>query len=1075
MGKSISSAMGLYGVGSPTGNLYTGNVASAERTDIKAQNAENLKKNIGQVNAEDFLYACGALSDIKYSAEGDELDKEIDNEDNFDFFPLKNPDTGELVDLVKNEGLYSLKDGKIQFYKDKHTHDTPTRGNKGLYDYTQGQTIGYVQDWGEGKKSVGYRKYVDVSNETGANLNKKFGRDANHIRRETSDIAVMRKVDANGNMTQEPYTTIKGLKKFERVCNKLTGGLYTKTKFATQALIGLGKWSLSKDERKRVDEYNNARKELSDNSDTIVNNLDKIKNLQIDLANKSSNPKDNVVCSVYWNGTLKDYVSMVISKSKYTIQGEIRDSIINHYADGVKLKNYLDSKCKKASGNGANGKAVVYTNILARLYFSSQWYRDYYTFNNKSWDQQTPVFSTAKEILGSTKDKESHSGDFQFGFTQSVYDKMPSFHIESVAIAYWLQQLGENGYEKMTDENSEDYYKNMVKVCSYAFWGLYLNPLKMWANATDRTQQDTAFIRKYMVDVLVSKGYTTNNLVSITKGNAETAEKFYMNQMLENRWVNALSTFEQYPYFDTDYILLQIEEIYNNCKAINERNLVLEKTINDLVKKSKYIDAKNAFFVNVVNNWKSKYKEFSDKFNESSPYRRAVKRGRELKRELLPLREQGAYLEADMDKIEVNMTKIKLDIETYQRILDDTSIDETARNKADKMLDKLTEDLDGWITKQENKTAEHKTLDEKEIQPRETEFEKLGTIVSKVMDIYGSYKRKDARKTYRIKKSELKDELKNLYGKGWRKEGNWKDIKIGYKVERNAILEKYQSVFGKIAHGALAFVLMPARNIVTVFLMLNIGGATTRLEQMKNVHDGNGKTSDEIKIRNLYELILQRWYSIGGKREFLDKIIAKYGKAKPISNKSTNPDDILKENNMSAEKISEMDSDIKLDATGKHYLNFVISEYITTILGYVKSFFGWLLTFLSQYGGLICSLFGALSGGKDNDAIVGNGADYDPAEDCAGQLALLESYLATNPEPMPTDEQKQKMTDLICDNGYTFQQAYKEVMGIDLTIKTDENGNTIIEEEGNTALGVGIGVGVGVLAIGGILWAVLSD
>jgi len=1055
MGKSINSAMGLYGVGNPTGNLYTNAIENSERTDQKAQQAEKIKKNIGQMNAEDFLYACGAFDSIKYNAEGDALDKEIDNEDNFDFFPLKNPDTGELVELVQNEGLYSLKDGKIQFYKDKHTHDTPITGNKGLYEYTQGQTIGYVQDWGEGNRAVDYRKYVDVSNETGANLNKKIGRDANHIRRETSDIAVMRKVDTNGKMTQEPYTTIKGLKKFERVCNKLTGGLYTKTKFATQALIGLGKWSLSKDERKRVDEYNNARKELSDNSDTIVNNLDKIKNLQIDLANKSSNPKDNVVCSGYWNKTMNEFVSKNMN------------SFISDYSDGVKLKNYLESKCKKATSTNAE-----YKDILSRLYSSSQWFRNYYTFESGSFGLVQVVNDTAKEVYNSTADKELQKGDSEFGLTKAIWDKVPTRSLYSVAVAYWLQQLGEKGFESVNDENSEEYYKNCVKVCSYAFWGLYLNPLKMWANATDSTQQ--AFIRKYMVDVLVSKGFTTNNLVSITKGNAETAEKFYMNQMLENRWVNALSTFEQYPYFDTDYILLQIEEIYNNCKAINERNLVLEKTINDLVKKSKYIEGKNAFFVNVVNNWKSKYKEFSDKFNESSPYRRAVKRGRELKRELLPLREQGAYLEADMDKIEVNMTKIKLDIETYQRILDDTSIDETARNKADKMLDKLTDDLDGWLTKQETKIAEHDKLDEEKIKPRETEFETLGTIVTKVMDIYGSYKRKDARKTYRIKKSELKDELKNLYGKGWRKEGNWKDIKIGYKVERNAILEQYQSVFGKVAHGALAFVLMPARNIVTVFLMLNIGGATTRLEQMKNVHDGNGKTSDEIKIRNLYELILQRWYSIGGKKEFLDKIIAKYGKAKPISNKSTNPDDILKENNMSAEKISEMDSDIKLDATGKQYLNFVVSEYITTILGYVKSFFGWLLTFLSKYGKLICSLFGKLFGGKDNDAFVGSGMDYDVADDCAGQLALLESYLATNPEPMPTDEQKQKMTDLICDKGYTFQQAYKEVMGIDLTIKTDENGNTIIEEEGNTALGVGIGVGIGVLALGGILWAVLS-
>ena len=1056
----INSAMGLYGVGSPTGNLYTNAQNNAKRTDKKAQQAENRKKPIGMTNAEDFLYACGALSDIKYSAEGDELDKEIDNEDNFDFFPLRNPDTGEYVDLVKNEGLYSLIDGKIQFYKDKNTHDIPTKGNKGLYDYTQGQTIGYVIDWGEGNKAVDYRKYVDVSNETGANLNKKVFRDANHIKRGTANIAVMRKVDANGNMTNIPYTTIEGLSKFERVCNKLTGGLASMTKFAVQALVGLGKWSLSKDERKKVDEYNKARKELSDNRDEIVKNLDKIKNLQIDLAKQAGNPKKDVNKSgTYWNGTMNKLVSSDMN------------NIIGRYSEGVKLKNYLDSKCKKATSTNAE-----YKDVISRLYWGSLWYRNYYAFKNNSFGEGESVSAVAKEIYTATSTKETHKGDSEFSLSKSVWDKAPTNSIYAVGVAYWLQQLGEKGFESVTDENSEEYYKNCVKVCSYAFWGLYLNPLKSWATASDTTTQNVAYIQKFFVSDLVSQGYSLSNLQTLAKG-AYTIDgnAFYTNVIISYRWANSLSTFDNYPIFDTDYTLMQIEGIYNKCHAINERNRVLEATINELVDNTTYLKAKNSFYVNVRDNCKAKFKELTDKFDESSPYRRAVRRGRELKRELLPLREQGANLEADMEKIEVNMTKIKKDIETYQLILDDESNDQTAKDNADKMLDKLTDDLDGWLTKQETKIEEHAKLDEEKIKPRETEFETLGTIVTKVMDIYGSYKRKDARKTYRIKKREVKDELKKLYGKGWRKEGDWKNVKIEYKVERNAILEQYQSIFGKVAHGALAFVLMPARNIVTILLMLNIGGATTRLEQMKNVHDGNGKTSDEIKIRNYYELILQRWYSIGGKKEFLDKIISKYGKAKPIANKSTDPDAILKENGTSAEKIAEMESEIKLDAEGKQYLNFVVSEYISTILGYVKSFFGWLLTQLKTWGSLICSLFGKLFGGKDNDAVVGSGMDYDLAEDCAGQLALLEAFIATNPKPMPTEQEQKKMTDLICDNGYTFQQAYEEVMGIKLVVKTDANGNTIIEEEGKTAWGVGLGVGIGVLALGGILWAVLSD
>lgn len=1062
----VNSAMGLYGVGSPTGNLYTNAQSKAKRADKKAQQAENCKKPIGMTNAEDFLYACGAFSDIKYSAEGDELDKEIDNEDNFDFFPLKNPDTGELVDLVKNEGLYSLIDGKIQFYKDVNTHDTPKTGNKGLCSYSMGDTIGYVQDWGQGNKSVSYRKYVDVSNETGANLNKKIGRDANHIKRETSDIAVMRKVDANGNMTNVPYTTIKGLKKFERVCNKLSGGLYATTKFGVQALVGLGKWALSKDERKKVDEYNKARKELSDNRDTIIKYLDDIKNKQIDLAKQAGNPKKDANKSgTYWNGTMNKLVSSDMN------------NIIGRYSEGVKLKNYLDSKCKKATSTNAE-----YKDVISRLYWGSLWYRNYYAFKNNSFGEGDSVSAVAKEIYNSTSEKESHKGDSEFGLSKSVWDKAPTNSIYAVGVAYWLQQLGEKGFESVTDENSEEYYKNCVKVCSYAFWGLYLNPLKSWATASDTTTQNVAYIQKFFVSDLVSQGYSLSNLQTLAKG-AYTIDgnAFYTNVIISYRWANSLSTYENYPVFDTDYTLMQIEGIYDKCHAINERNLVLEKTINNLVKNSKYIESKNAFCVNVIQNGKEKFKELKDKFDESSPYRRAVKRGRELKRELLPLREQGAKLEADMEKIEVNMTKIKKDIETYQMILDDTSNEQSAKDNADKMLDKLTDDLDGWLTKQETKIEEHDKLDEEKIKPRETEFETLGTIVTKVMDIYGSYKRKDARMTYRIKKREVKDELKKLYGKGWRKEGNWKDIKIEYKVERNKVLQEYQSFFGKIAHGAVAFLLMPARNIVTILLMLNIGGMTTRLEQMKNVHDGNGKTSDEIKVRNLYELILQRWYSIGGKKEFLDKIIAKYGKAKPIENKSGEPDEILAENNLNAEEIASMDSEIKLDATGKQYLNFVVSEYIATILGYVKSFFCWLWAFLKQWGSLICKLFGALFGGKDDEATIGNEMNYDPAETSALELANLELILNGNDgntpiDPYPTEAQKEQMVSLIIEQGYTAIQAYEEVMGVKLDYWTDADGNIhfrVLNPLKNW--GIGLGVGIGAIALGGILWAVLSD
>ena len=164
----INSAMGLYGVGSPTGNLYTNAQSKAKRADKKAQQAENFTKPIGQMNAEEFLYACGAFGviDKKYNADGET--QEILEDDNFDFFPIQNPDTGKLVDLKIGEGLYSLTNGDINFYANKNTYVN----DKKPYGYSLQQTIGYVKDTGTAKRG---NKTIRVSNEFGKDLNKKEG------------------------------------------------------------------------------------------------------------------------------------------------------------------------------------------------------------------------------------------------------------------------------------------------------------------------------------------------------------------------------------------------------------------------------------------------------------------------------------------------------------------------------------------------------------------------------------------------------------------------------------------------------------------------------------------------------------------------------------------------------------------------------------------------------------------------------------------------------------------------------------------------------------------------------------
>ena len=192
--KYLNSAMGLYGVGNPTENLYAGKVLGVEKTN-----------KVAQTNAEDFLYADGESED------------EILQEDNFDFFPLKNPDTNEMISPIIGEGLYSLTNGSISFYANKNTYVNDER----KYDYSIGQTIGYVKEKGTAKRG---NATIRVSNDWGKDIHKKVIRDFDWINNDTSVVGVMRKVDENGNMTNVPFTTINQKTRFERVANILTLG-----------------------------------------------------------------------------------------------------------------------------------------------------------------------------------------------------------------------------------------------------------------------------------------------------------------------------------------------------------------------------------------------------------------------------------------------------------------------------------------------------------------------------------------------------------------------------------------------------------------------------------------------------------------------------------------------------------------------------------------------------------------------------------------------------------------------------------------------------------------------------------
>ena len=1044
---ATNSEYGLYNNTNPSYNLYVGTQSRLSKS------AKSMRVP-------------------KYSADGNEDDLG----DDFVAVMVYNPDNNEQIALNMNEPIFLKNDGKYRKYGTK-ANGKESNNEYDTFEGKAGDIIGAVvrrvrDDDGYIEIASWNRKKEQWENELyGKNWIPAVKKNGEGSENDGANFYVLRKKDDLG----KSFVTLDVTKKARGIiANVLTGGLYGLTKKATAFGLKLLCETNRLFNKKSRDDYKKYQLVLDDYNAKIregnaIN--DKLSEYDVKLATQTANPKSEPIKATPFGSQIFNFTTEHIN---YLLQDK-------YFVSGVMLKNYLDKKCKKATSSTAE-----YKDIIDRLFFSGCWYRNNY--NLISADCAKKVVD---ELLSTN---EIHKGDKEFGFTKSIADGMPKYetkkgtmviesipskNLDSIAIAYSIKQLGLTIPEK--DDGSMEYIQNKVKVCSYAYWSLYLSYLKYYVAENESKAKD--WINSIMVETIVSKGYNTGYIQSLQK-DTDTFEKFYKKAMRSLYWINALSTNKLYKVYDFDLTYDEMEALYERGKEINKDIPNLLKKIRDYQTEHKFTSWSDKELTSMINSFKSVLKFDISKSTNTAKVK-AIREGKRLKRELLSDDVLGKALEyeTEQEKIKVNMEKTAKDIATYQLILDDTSNDENARNNADKMLEKLTDDLDKYQTKLDESLKNAEEHDEKEVNWREDAFNNLIALYSCIGDIWASYKRKEARKSYRAKIKAVKDELKSLYGKGWRKEGDWKSVKIEYKVERNQILEEYQSVFGKIAHGTLAFLLMPARNICTIILMLNIGGMTTRLEQMKLVHDSNDKTSDAIKIRNAYELVLQRWYSIGGKKEFLENIITKYGKAKPIANKSSEPDKILEENGYDIEQIASKDTELKLDAEGKKYYNFVVSEYIATIVGYVKSFVGWLCTALKGWlGYLITALkaIGNLFGRNkdeenymsDDDSTIGNGIDDEPALNSASQIALLEAYIAQGVKPILTEEQKQSITDLICDKGYTFLQAFEEVTGMVLSI--DENGN-FKNETRSSRIWAGVGIGVGLLAVGGILWAIFSD
>ena len=981
---------------------------------------------------------------------------------------------------MHGEPVFAAVDGEIRFEKKNAWGNWKTESQN---TYAAGDFLGIISD------VDGNRIYIQ--NPKGKNLGTTCFTSGDGVGTAWTgaNIAVQRKLNDIGDTTDEPlqYCDIKTA--LEKAIDVTTLGGLTVTE-KVLSLPKLFKKLFSKKGRQEIKEYREIEKSirpLKSRLDTIKGQIEKY---NFDLIQKEADLEKKETTYA------PETSSTVLSKQFLDFATSKIDSFMVYYNRGINLKKYLDKNCKKASGKGVNGTNVEYANIIDRIYWGMLWYRNYYAdkknYTASAAEKNGNGTLIAQEILKATNESEAHSGDLQYGFTQKMYSDIAfngSYGLDTfqvICIAKALKDLKLDGVEyDAKNLFSQEYYNCAVRCSCYAFWIYYLQPLA----ATDKNGSAYKYATKAVITPLIEKGMAQASIDNIVKSEnaAKTESNFYENVMLGKFWINNLSCVKngRYEINPCDVIYYKEKLLYDEAHDINKQLLQYGNRVRALRETNEAVKMLDNFRLCVENALKF-FTDVKNFFDKDSLRNQAIQAAKKLRAELIAKHPSYLDMEVKMQDLEIEMDKLKNDIETYQKVYD--SEDGDVKEQADSMLDKLTDDLDKKMAESNEIEAKAIEYDEKTIQPLEKQFEAYEKYCGKIERMFGRYKRQQARETYRVLKRAAKDKLKDLYGKGWRKKGNYQSYKNDLKVDKMRVLAEYESVWSKISHVAMAGILLPARNIITVVLMLNLGGITTRLEQMKMIYyDDTNKSKEAINIRNYYYICLRRWYAIGGKIDFIEKIIDKFGKAKAKECKSDDLEQNLKDHGYTVEGIAEESSEIMAangmtqGMTARQYYNSVIATYIKKIIATVKGWIGWVCDFLGKYGKYVFALFASLFGGKGDDDVDGMGlpSGYDTEDEEAfisEQIKCYQDFKAQGGlNPMPTGEQEEKILELIM-GGYTWIDAVKEVTGQVIAYETDKEGNTKPYDKGKrNKIVLGIGIGVGVIAIGAILYAVLSD
>lgn len=288
-----------------------------------------------------------------------------------------------------------------------------------------------------------------------------------------------------------------------------------------------------------------------------------------------------------------------------------------------------------------------------------------------------------------------------------------------------------------------------------------------------------------------------------------------------------------------------------------------------------------------------------------------------------------------------------------------------------------------------------------------------------------SYQRKDARRDYRVAKRALKATYKELYGKGWKKDTDYKDQKTDLLIDKQDVMAEYGGFGTKALLAVKAGVLYQAPlsgyHLLLVTNAFDLAGRMLRVKQ---------------NYPEKYERAKAVYAKFGGRKKDLDQMIENHGRQKPIPRYGDPIGKLLYKNG---------EPETKINADGSEYLyptgyeEAGVTASVTAASGLIGA--------IAAAVGVVADVAGGITGNKDADKEL---------EDMTKDKDWMKSQV----DAMDlTPEQKNAVKSWI-DQGQSIEEALASA-GIQIT-DTDGEGFDWL-------LWGGVGLGAVAFIIGGIL------